>query len=166
MSDAERGVEHSSDRLTSWKEVAAYLGREVRTVQRWEKGEGLPVHRHRHERGGTVYALRSELDAWLASRSPEAASVPAAREEPEEPRSGHGRFVAVAAVALVATGSLATLRGFDSPPDPREPSLADSVAPDALAAWRRGSHQLDRGTGRGYDQALASFGEAIRLAPD
>ncbi len=36
--------------LDSWKEIAAYLDREVRTVQRWEKKEGLPVHRQIHER--------------------------------------------------------------------------------------------------------------------
>ena len=55
-------------RLDSWKEIATYLGREVRTCQRWEKQEGLPVHRHLHEKLGTVYAYRSELDAWLESR--------------------------------------------------------------------------------------------------
>src|SRR5579871_4241667 len=56
------------DRLDSWKEIASYLGREVRTVQRWEKQEGLPVHRHLHERQGTVYAFKNELDKWVRSR--------------------------------------------------------------------------------------------------
>ncbi len=56
------------DRLESWKEIAAYLGREVRTVQGWEKNEGLPVHRHQHARQGSVYAFRAELDAWRESR--------------------------------------------------------------------------------------------------
>src|SRR5437763_10355156 len=55
-------------RLDSWKEIANYLGREVRTCQRWEKQEGLPIHRHLHEKLGTVYAYRLELDAWLESR--------------------------------------------------------------------------------------------------
>ena len=32
------------ERLDSWKEIAAYLNREVTTVQRWEKREGMPVH--------------------------------------------------------------------------------------------------------------------------
>lgn len=72
------------DRLDSWKEIAAYLGREVRTVQLWEKSEGLPVHRHQHGRQGSVYAFKSELDVWQKARrvspppSP-AASVPATR---------------------------------------------------------------------------------------
>src|SRR5215472_3690669 len=51
-------------RLESWKEIAVYLRREVRTVQLWEKREGLPVHRHFHHQLGSVFALRSEIDAW------------------------------------------------------------------------------------------------------
>lgn len=53
-----------TDRLDSWKEIATYLRREVRTVQLWEKREGLPVHRHFHKRLGSVYALRSEIESW------------------------------------------------------------------------------------------------------
>ena len=59
----------SEDRLDSWKEIAAYLDRDVTTVQRWEKREGMPVHRHLHDRMGSVYALRAELDAWARSRN-------------------------------------------------------------------------------------------------
>jgi Tol biopolymer transport system component len=57
------------DRLDSWKEIAAYLKRDVTTVQRWEKREGMPVHRHLHDRMGSVYASRVELDAWTRSRN-------------------------------------------------------------------------------------------------
>ncbi len=56
------------DRLDSWKEIAAYLNRDVTTVQRWEKREGMPVHRHLHDRIGSVYASRTELDDWQQSR--------------------------------------------------------------------------------------------------
>jgi hypothetical protein len=55
-------------RLDSWKEIAAYLGRGIRTVQRWEQEEGLPVHRLAHEKRGSIYARRAELDAWWESR--------------------------------------------------------------------------------------------------
>ena len=58
------------DRLDSWKEIAAYLERDVTTVQRWEKREGMPVHRHLHDKAGSVYASRAELDAWVRSRNP------------------------------------------------------------------------------------------------
>ena len=57
------------DRLDSWKEIAAHLNRDVTTVQRWEKREGMPVHRHLHDRMGSVYASRAELDAWARSRN-------------------------------------------------------------------------------------------------
>jgi Tol biopolymer transport system component len=60
------------DRLDSWKEIAAYLERDVTTVQRWEKREAMPVHRHLHDKAGSVYASRTELDAWVRSRNPSA----------------------------------------------------------------------------------------------
>ena len=63
-------AERSELRLDSWKEIAAYLNRDVTTVQRWEKREGMPVYRHQHDRMGSVYAFRSELDAWSLSRNP------------------------------------------------------------------------------------------------
>lgn len=58
----------AKERLDSWKEIASYLKREVRTVQRWEKSEGLPIRRHLHKKQGTVYAYKSELDAWWNQR--------------------------------------------------------------------------------------------------
>ena len=54
--------------LDSWKEIATYVKRDVSTVQRWEKREGMPIHRHVHDKRGSVYAFGSELDAWLQSR--------------------------------------------------------------------------------------------------
>ena len=52
--------------LASWKEIAAYLGKGVRTVQRWEGQFGLPVRRPNEKVKGVVYASREELDQWLA----------------------------------------------------------------------------------------------------
>lgn len=71
----------SADRLDSWKEIAAYLRRDVRTVQRWEKKEGLPVYRHQHDKLGSVYAYKGELEAWFKTRQQDVAeplSVPGA----------------------------------------------------------------------------------------
>jgi Tol biopolymer transport system component len=59
----------AEDRLDSWKEIAAYLNRDVTTVQRWEKREGMPVHRHLHDRIGSVYASRADLNAWARGRN-------------------------------------------------------------------------------------------------
>jgi serine/threonine-protein kinase len=57
------------ERLDSWKEVASFFRREVRTVQLWEKSEGLPVRRQYHKKLGSVYAYRQELEAWWVARS-------------------------------------------------------------------------------------------------
>jgi len=61
-------------RLDSWKAIAQYLQRDVRSVQRWEHARGLPVHRLPGEKSGAVFAYESELDAWLLSRGNEATS--------------------------------------------------------------------------------------------
>ena len=63
----------TEDRLDSWKEIAAYLNRDVTTVQRWEKRERMPVHRHLHDRMGSVYASRAELNTWVRGRNLQAA---------------------------------------------------------------------------------------------
>lgn len=57
----------SKEVLNSWKEIAVYLNRGVRTVQRWEADLGLPVRRPRGKRHSSVIATRADLDAWLAS---------------------------------------------------------------------------------------------------
>jgi len=76
----------AGDRLDSWKEIAVYLKRDVRTVQRWEKSERLPIHRHAHRRQGSVFAFRAELDAWWLQRSlSEPATPPPEQDQPIQP---------------------------------------------------------------------------------
>ncbi len=97
-------------RLDSWKEIAAYLNRDVTTVQRWEKREGMPVHRHVHASRGSVYALADELDVWIESRrvrenEAEAAPSPEAIAAPEQGRpAGSHRYLWLTAVGLVSVG--------------------------------------------------------------
>lgn len=107
MSDAPRPIPLSrrpaegEQRLDSWKEIAAHLGREVRTVQGWEKTEGLPVHRHQHARQGSVYAFKAELDAWRHGRK-------GVSEAPAQAAQSRRRLVIVAAclAALLAVGAV------------------------------------------------------------
>ncbi len=75
MTTEKRDSSGAEARLGSWKEIANYLQRDVRTVIRWEKSEGLPVHRHRHLSRSSVYAYPSELEAWRANRRPAAEST-------------------------------------------------------------------------------------------
>jgi TolB-like protein/Tfp pilus assembly protein PilF len=58
------GPRSAQERLDSWKEIAAYLKRDVRTVRRWEKTRDLPVHRHPYLKRGLVYGYKEELDSW------------------------------------------------------------------------------------------------------
>jgi TolB-like protein/Tfp pilus assembly protein PilF len=69
------GTVVAAGRLDSWKEVATYLRRDVRTVQLWEKTEGLPIHRHVHKKLGSVFAFRSEIDRWLQASSQQCAGA-------------------------------------------------------------------------------------------
>ena len=74
---AQPGAEKDPDRdsrgkrLESWKEIAGYLNRHVTTIRRWEKHEGLPVHRQRHAKLGSIYAYARELDAWFEGQREE-----------------------------------------------------------------------------------------------
>jgi TolB-like protein/tetratricopeptide (TPR) repeat protein len=74
-------------RLNSWKEIAAHLGVAVRTVQRWEAAEGLPVRRHRHAQLSSAYAYSDELDRWWDSR-PDAGRRKRRASAPEPSPSG------------------------------------------------------------------------------
>jgi len=100
------------DRLDSWKEIAAYLKRDVTTVQRWEKREGMPVHRHLHDKKGSVYAFRVELDAWAGSRNLREAqengsNSPSPSEPP--PRAAISTLLARWKFALPLAAALAAL---------------------------------------------------------
>jgi len=111
----------TGDRLDSWKEIAAYLKRDVTTVQRWEKREGMPVHRHLHDKGGSVYASRAVLDAWVRSRNPAVALENASGPEhppivpqlPPPTRSRWKLLLPFAAIAIVTVAALFWLRRTD-----------------------------------------------------
>ena len=105
------------DRLDLWKEIAAYLNRHVSTVQRWEKAEGMPVHRHLHGTLGSAYAYRSELDAWRAHRARRRqlqwpAAIVTAAEAPPAPAAApsappaNAWLLAAAAFSGLCLGSL------------------------------------------------------------
>ena len=116
----------SDDRLDSWKEIAKYLGRDVTTVQRWEKREGMPVPRHLHDKRGSVYALGPELQAWLLSRGPRLQEQENAPEQEQEKKrendqeseastqteSDHGQTAAPLARRWIALAGVVLLGGL------------------------------------------------------
>jgi len=136
------------DRLDSWKEIAAHLHRDVTTVQRWEKREGMPVHRHQHDRIGSVYAFSSELDTWVQSRrlrleeedkegAPETLTEAESDSEPKEiPRArrwSKKSWLVLAAtfgiVLIVASVGYIRLSGSRNPPRQPRGRLMLAVLP-------------------------------------
>lgn len=95
--------------LTSWKEIAQFLGRSVRTVQDWERREGLPVHRHRHHRRDSVYAYSDDLEKWWRQREAPLPSPPPdeadAAATPKQPPRRRTLLGAAAVGLIVLTGA-------------------------------------------------------------
>jgi TolB-like protein len=92
--------------LESWKDIAAYLRRDVRTVQRWEQTDGLPIHRHRRAQRPIPYAYKAELDAWWTGRSDGATNPPgAAGTEAEARRFSRRHLIAAAAIVVAIAAS-------------------------------------------------------------
>ena len=94
--------DNTSRRLDSWKEIAAYLKRDVTTVRRWEKREGLPVHRHLHEQRDSVYAFTAEIDVWWQGRRNHLADNGARNGEPRPPDTYARAVWMVATIACLA----------------------------------------------------------------
>lgn len=98
--------EQAGERLESWKKIAAYLRRDVRTVQRWEQANGLPIHRHQRAHRPIPYAYTHELDAWWKrqSQSPDSA---AQLETPAAPASARRPWlIAIAAILVLAVAGV------------------------------------------------------------
>ncbi len=117
----------ADDRLDSWKEIAAFLHRDVRTVQRWEKQAGLPVHRHAESRLRTAYAYRSELDAWWRTQRtlPDESTTQDAGASPGSTAGMPRRAPVVLAMVLLTAAATVGLAAFlavrrteTSPPGP------------------------------------------------
>jgi len=128
------------DMLSSWKEIAEYLRTTSRTVQRWEKAEGLPVHRHLHSQRHAVYAYKAELDAWWKQRE----SAPQVRKRP-------GKVVLISLLIGVVSLAAGTIWWLT-----RSSSL---IRPLALT-------QLTFDSGLTTDPALSSDGKLLAFASD
>ena len=116
----EPAASQQGERLDSWKAIAAYVKRDVTTVQRWEKREGMPVHRHLHDKRGSIYAFRGELDSWMAMRG---AQLPAEKRRPVRPL-----YLAAGAAAIALAGVFAWWLAR-APRDAMQPLLDARIVP-------------------------------------
>lgn len=126
-------------RLDSWKAIANYLNRSVRTVRRWESTEGLPVRRHKHGKGSSVYAYQVELDSWQASHRDQHDLVTCHHEELEaqerEDKGGMRWKVAAAVVGAFGAGLLVQ-SAFDTRVASSTPeTVRTQVAVDPSPEW-------------------------------
>jgi len=100
----------TGERLDSWKEIARYLNRYIRTVQRWEETAGLPVYRRSEGRlkGSPVYAFKGELDAWMRQNPPLLTEGEPCRPAPTTFRKANWIFWATAGVLCLLAVSAAS----------------------------------------------------------
>ncbi|MGB9029027.1 MAG: tetratricopeptide repeat protein [Acidobacteriaceae bacterium] len=180
MSSRTVGSPAENRRIDSWKEIAAFFGRDERTVKRWEKERGLPVHRLPGERGG-VFAWSQELTLWLNSTAvaagesaPPTPPVPAAEPLPHPqtefsapPASPRRRSttlsVAVLVLALMAI-SLYAVRLLRRPTG--EFRIAHTAAPrrpdpEAQQLYLKGRYYWSRRTEGSLNQAVDAFTQAV-----
>lgn len=87
--DGHDGNRQVAGMLSTWKDISAYLGRGVRTVQRWENNLGLPVHRIGTGNRPPVFAFEHEIDSWLRGAGAEASSEPPTEDGREHSDSNH-----------------------------------------------------------------------------
>jgi Tol biopolymer transport system component len=114
-------------RLDSWKRIAAHFNRDVTTVQRWERRENMPVHRHVHDKQGSVYAFRPELDAWWENRR---GQVPDAGDDGPVPVPSEQVLHALPHAPLEAAAS----EPAESEPAASEPAASEAAASEAAAS--------------------------------
>lgn len=139
-------------RLDSWKEIAAHLGRSTRTVQRWEKEEGLPVHRRDSAEDDDkanqkqVFAYKSEIDDWWRRFAGESAAANPAQPEPSQAQHSqlkHRLFIAALVVVIVGTVIWQIERGESEAAAPFRPvleKLREFVGSDQFSISPDGVH--------------------------
>lgn len=168
-------------RLNDWKEIAAFFGRDERTVRRWERQRGLPVHRISGGARNLVFAYTDELEQWLrgdAAAPAEAPSTETAAAESDEmprvpsadadrasqlPNSRRNRqaLVIAGAVALLAVAGMVSMRGA--------PIMADRIAyrpdPKVQDLYLDAVYYLETRQASGLNRAMQLLTEATTLDP-
>jgi TolB-like protein/Tfp pilus assembly protein PilF len=129
-------------RLDSWKEIAAFFGRDERTVRRWEKERGLPAHRVPGGARGSVFAYTNELADWLKGRSEELDIEDPVSQEVADAQRDFARAVTIQPlpVASQTPGQVLPVQILPTqifPPQPVPQPAPDvrSWPPSRLAAW-------------------------------
>jgi Tol biopolymer transport system component len=150
------------DPLQGWKEIAAHLGRDARTAQRWEEYAGLPVRRH-HSSASSVYAYPSEIESWRASRGTKSGGDAASTPSSQQPRR-------ILIPALAATGLIAVVLlvvGFGpvlNPPSPIAQAAEDGLRTELVWPRAKGNIALGSVSPDGKFVTYVDWGDEGNLA--
>lgn len=171
-----------NSRIESWKEIAAFFGRDERTVRRWEKTRNLPVHRLPGEKGG-VFAYTLELRTWLNSATPDPGLVapeddPAsqaasdANSDGDQTTTDSSRkliYWVLAGAALVAVAAVVFQSAHHgSGPGAAVPAMAKPLSPSESAAHElclKGRYYWTHRTDGSMRQAVEAFAQAVMKDP-
>lgn len=168
--DSREGNKALDRRLSGWKEIAAYFGKEERTMKRWEARRGLPVHRLPGVGRATVYAFASELEQWLKSADRDEADDPEVSSDAEEAPAAHPveeparrqRKWPLAGLGAAGTALVLGLAwSFIGPFTIHE----TTHRPEAVELYLKGSYFWNKRTPAELDRAVQYFNLAIAKDP-
>lgn len=163
----------SKRRLTGWKEIGAFFGKNERTVKRWELQRGLPVHRPPGSAKTAVFADVLELEEWLkssraaaalaeaAEAAPAPVPLPVPGERPAWPRRSLVLPGAIAVAALLAIGLFFAVPTLNTGEAARHQPNAE-----ASQLYFSGLYHWNTRTADGLKQSLDEFRQATVLDPD
>jgi tetratricopeptide (TPR) repeat protein len=183
-------VKAPNRRLDSWKEIAAFFGRDERTVKRWEKERALPIHRLPGGSRARVFAFTAELERWMHSVevSPadessvtDAVADPAsnaiadkpdsveqldASQAAEPPRSSSAKIWGVAAAVLLIASAAVFFVMFRHWASAQAATPAHVASPEAQELYLQGRYYWNRRTPQDLNKAVDAFTQAIVHDPN
>jgi tetratricopeptide (TPR) repeat protein len=157
----------ASRRLNSWKEIAAYFGKDERTVKRWEVSRGLPVRRIPGGAKTSVFAYVEELDGWLTGKATTTAPKVGNPAVPISRRPTWMGPAITAGVVIVFGSGLAYLSAqAQTHPSVQHVAARHEPPQAAQALYLLGSYQWNTRTGDGISRAIDAFTQAIAMDDD
>jgi tetratricopeptide (TPR) repeat protein len=148
----------TGERLEGWKAIASYLRRDIRTVQRWELHEGLPIHRLGHQQRASAVAFTGELDEWMARRLSSRPVEPG----PDGGTASRLRGWRIPAAALAVAVGVMLIAAAVRSIRPDRDGRGDTQNPQAYAAFAEGSALY---ASRQYRDAVIALERAVSLDP-